>query len=201
MLPDNSLLLKCPFCGKEKEVLSLMSGNTIHGRQWSDLKSVYPMLPKVSPIQKCPSCGKYYFAENVEKRQGTDYSFEKGELTYQELKEDKIQFGDSLAKKDKNTLNMLLLWAYNDLYNRAGVEITDAPREESDYISDVFGELLSSDDFNDIMYAELYREDGYFDDALYLLESCHPQEEYLAKIVEKIKQYAEEKKTIAFEIK
>lgn len=63
------------------------------------------MLPKVSPIQKCPSCGKYYFAENVEKRQGTDYSFEKGELTYQELKEAKIQFGDSLAKKDKNTLN------------------------------------------------------------------------------------------------
>lgn len=201
MLPDNSLLLKCPFCGKEKEVLSLMSGNTIHGRQWSDLKSVYPMLPKVSPVQKCHSCGKYYFTANVEKRRGEGYSMEKGELTYQELKEAKIQFGDSLAKKDKNTLNMLLLWAYNDLYNRAGVEITDAPREESDYISDVFGELLSSDDFNDIMYAELYREDGYFDDALYLLESCHPQEEYLAKIVEKIKQYAEEKKTIAFEIK
>ena len=79
--------------------------------------------------------------------------------------------------------------------------LTDAPREESDYISDVFGELLSSDDFNDIVYAELYREEGYFDDALNLLESCHPQEEYLAKIVEKIKQYAEEKKTIAFEIK
>ncbi len=201
MLPDNSLLLKCPFCGKEKEVLSLMSGNTIHGRQWSDLKSVYPMLPKVSPIQKCPSCGKYYFAENVEKRQGTDYSFEKGELTYQELKEAKIQFGDSLAKKNKNTLNMLLLWAYNDLYNREGVDIKEAPFEERDYIDDVHDELLARDDVDNVVYAEFLREAGDFDDALDLLERCHPQEEYLAKIVEKIKQYAEEKKTIAFEIK
>ena len=201
MTPAKATLLKCPFCGKEKEVLSLMSGNTIHGRQWSDLKSVYPMLPKVSPIQKCPSCGKYYFAENVEKRQGADYSFEKGDLTYQELKEAAVQFGDTLEKKDRDTLNMLLLWAYNDLYNREGVETTDTPKEERRYMDDVFDELLSREDVDDIVYAEFWREAGDFDDALDLLERCHTEDEFLAKIVERMKHYARERNTIAFEIK
>ncbi len=201
MLPDNSLLLKCPFCGKEKEVLSLMSGNTIRGRQWSDLKSVYPMLPKVSPIQKCPSCGKYYFTENVEKRRGNGYSFVKGDLTYQELKEAAVQFGDTLEKKDRDTLNMLLLWAYNDLYNREGVETTDPPKEEKWFMDDVFDELLSREDVDNMVYAEFWREAGDFDDALDLLERCHPEEEFLAKIVERMKHYARERKTIAFEIK
>jgi hypothetical protein len=201
MLPDNSLLLKCPFCGKEKEVLSLMSGNTIRGRQWSDLKSVYPMLPKVSPIQKCPSCGKYYFTENVEKRQGNGYSFAKGDLTYQELKEAAVQFGDTLEKKDRDTLNMLLLWAYNDLYNREGVETTDPPKEEKWFMADVFDELLSREDVDNIVYAEFWREAGDYDDALDLLERCHPEGEFLAKIVERMKHYARERKTIAFEIK
>lgn len=201
MTPAKATLLKCPFCGKEKEVLSLMSGNTIHGRQWSDLKSVYPMLPKVSPIQKCPSCGKYYFAENVEKRQGTDYSFEKGDLTYQELKEAAVQFGDTLEKKDRDTLNILLLWAYNDIYNREGVDIKEAPFEERDYIDDVHDELLARDDVDNVVYAEFLREAGDFDDALDLLERCHPEEEFLAKIVERMKHYARERNAIAFEIK
>lgn len=200
MTPANATLLKCPFCGKEKEVLTLASGNTFRGCQWSDLKSVYPMLPKVSPVQKCPSCGKYYFTEHVEKRQGNDYSFEEGNLTYRELKEAAVQFGDTLEKKDKDTLNMLLLWAYNDLYNREGVETTEPPREEWRYISDVLDELLAREDVDNIVYAEYWREAGDFDDALELLERCHPEEEFLAGIVERMKQYARDRKTIAFEI-
>ncbi|MCR5064958.1 MAG: hypothetical protein K6A67_04240 [Bacteroidales bacterium] len=159
------------------------------------------MLPKVSPIQKCPSCGKYYFTENVEKRRGNGYSFVKGDLTYQELKEAAVQFGDTLEKKDRDTLNMLLLWAYNDLYNREGVETTDPPKEEKWFMDDVFDELLSREDVDNMVYAEFWREAGDFDDALDLLERCHPEEEFLAKIVERMKHYARERKTIAFEIK
>ncbi len=200
MTLDNSLLLKCPFCGKEKEVLSIASGNTFRGRQWSDLKSVYPMLPKVSPVQKCPSCGKYYFTENVEKKQGDGFSMEEGNLTYWQLKESAAQFGESLQKNEKNTLNMLLLWAYNDLYNREGVETTEAPSEERSYMDEVFDDLLSREDVDNIVYAEFWRESGDFDDALDLLERCQPEDEFLSKIVERMKQYAKERKTIAFEI-
>lgn len=45
MLPAKCELLKCPYCGKEKEVLSLASGNTFRSKYWSDTKVFHPMLP------------------------------------------------------------------------------------------------------------------------------------------------------------
>ena len=59
MIPGPANILCCPFCGGEKEVMSLYSGNTIGGTVWSDTRREYPMLPEVSPIQQCPHCKKY----------------------------------------------------------------------------------------------------------------------------------------------
>ena len=73
MLSAKCELLKCPYCGKEKEVLSIASGNTFDAKRWSDTKEFYPNLPSPSFIQKCPSCGKYYFKADVESRQGDNY--------------------------------------------------------------------------------------------------------------------------------
>lgn len=199
MLPGNPDLLKCPFCGEEKEVMTLLTGNTSRGRQWSDVKSIYPMLPHVSPIQKCPSCGKYYFTNNVERKESTDgYCFETGELTYEELKEAAIQFGDGLSQKDRNTLYVLLLWAFNDKYNREDMEITPALREEQDYINAVLDELLATGNADDIVKAEYLRERGCFEEAIALLDNCHPEEDFLVGIVEKMKSYAKMEKKIAF---
>lgn len=200
MIPGNSKLLKCPFCGEEKEVLSLRSGNNCWGRHWSDLKSIYPMLPKVSPIQKCPSCCKYYFSKDAEKRMGEGFSLEEGNLTYSQLKEAAVQFGPKLSKEDMEILNTLLLWAYNDLYNREGMEISEALSEDRVYINTVLDELLEKTDVDDIKRAEFLRERGHFADAIALLDRCHPSENFLAGIVEKMKSYANDGKRIAFEI-
>ena len=200
MIPSNSLLLKCPFCGVEKEVLSLVSGNTCNGRQWSDMKRDFPMLPEVSTIQKCPSCGKYYYVKDVEKRRGNDYSSEEGNLTFQQLREASVQFGKKLSMSDRFTLNILLLQTYNDLYNREGMKMAEAPAEEKVYIDTVLDELLDCEDVDDIVKAEYYRERGLFEDAIALLDKCHPQDDFLIKIVERMKQYARGHKTIAFEI-
>ncbi len=79
MLPGNSRILTCPYCGKEKEVLSLISGNTFLAKNWSDGKTEAPMLPKVSSIQKCPHCGKYYLTYKQEVKMSKDsYSSELG---------------------------------------------------------------------------------------------------------------------------
>lgn len=200
MLPDYANVLKCPFCGGEKEVLALMSGNTCGGQSWSDVKTVYPMLPRLSPIQKCPSCGKYYFAKDAEMRKSESYSFEKGELTYWQLKEAALQFKDKLSEPDKSTLNVLLLWAYNDNYNREGVDETAAPEEERAYINAVLDELIVSEGVDDIVKAEYLRERGRFDDALALLEKYHPAEDFLVNIVERMKTYAKENNPVAFKI-
>ncbi|MBP5679744.1 MAG: hypothetical protein J6X31_01660 [Bacteroidales bacterium] len=164
------------------------------------MKRDYPMLPQVSPIQKCPSCGKYYYVKDVKKRKGDDYSSEKGNLTYQQLKEAAVQFGESLSKSDRLTLNILLLQTYNDLYNREGVETTEAPEEEKAYIDTVLDELLECKKVDDVVRVEFYRERGLFEDAIALLDKCHTKDGFLIKIVERMKQYARNHKTIAFEI-
>ena len=51
----------CPYCGGEKYVMAIASGNTFSGEIWSDSRRYYPMLPHYSPIQKCPHCSHYYF--------------------------------------------------------------------------------------------------------------------------------------------
>ena len=57
----------CPYCGREKYLVAIASGNTIGGMIWSDSKSIYPMLPQTSPIQKCPHCSRYYFLDSVKR--------------------------------------------------------------------------------------------------------------------------------------
>ena len=57
MQPGYARIVYCPYCGEKKELLSLMSGNTIGARYWSDLRMRAPMLPEVSPVQKCHHCG------------------------------------------------------------------------------------------------------------------------------------------------
>ena len=74
MLPANAKILICPFCGGEKPVLQLLSGNIFGGTQWSDLKAEYPMLPRPSAVQKCPHCGKEFSGTGV-----ADYCYKCGQ--------------------------------------------------------------------------------------------------------------------------
>ena len=86
------------------------------------------------------------------------------------------------------------------MYNREGEDITEAPEQEKDYIKTVLGELLECEDVDDVVKAEFYRERRLFEDAIALLDKCHPQDGFLIIIVERMKQYARDHKTVAFEI-
>lgn len=198
MLPAKCELLKCPYCGKEKEVLSLASGNTFRSKYWSDTKVFHPMLPTVSPIQKCPSCGKYYFKADVESRQGDNYSFDEGDLTYEELKEAALQFEGNISNDNRRTLLFYLMWTYNDKYNREDMDIVEPSDEERSYIDAVIKELMEGYELPDVFMAELYREREMFEEALAILETCNYTEDYMIEIVEKMKVYAKNKSRIAF---
>ena len=200
MNPGHPLLLKCPFCGNEKEVLTLLSGNTFQGQQWSDCRRKFPMLPEVSSIQKCPSCGMYYFTDEVERRQATEgYSFETGELTYEELREAAGQFGGTLSLEEWHILEVLLVWAYNDKYNREDMETTEAPKEEQEYINSVLDNLIVLSQ-TDVTKAEYLRERGRFEDALAILNKCHQEGDFFVSLVKKMKSYAKAHSKIAFKI-
>ena len=122
MLPGNPRILVCPFCGKEKEIMSLVSGNTCGAELWSDNKQIAPMLPEISYVQRCPHCGKYYITGRQEVKYAKDgYSFEKGLLSYPEMKEAFVQLSEEgfLNKKEESNVRMMLHHATNDFYYRS----------------------------------------------------------------------------------
>ena len=121
MLPAPAQLYKCPHCGKTKPMLSLMSGNTLGGELWSDGRTIYPMLPRISAIQKCPKCGKYSFFKQWKNR-GRSFSKEfgtTGELSYSDAKEAFKDLSHSSSNNQRSyEIALFFVHAFNDEFRR-----------------------------------------------------------------------------------
>ena len=192
-MPGNPRILVCPFCGKEKEIMSLISGNTFGAELWSDNKQIAPMLPEISYVQKCPHCGKYYITGRQEVKYAKDgYSFEKGLLTYPEMKEAFTQLSEEgfLNEKEEINVRMMLHHAYNDYYYR-----TDEKKVISEEDKTLFHEnglwLINNLITDSVMKAEFYREIGEIDSAKSNLDSITVEDEFLKRIVTGIKERLE----------
>lgn len=177
MTPAPATILGCPFCGGEKKVMSIASGNTYGGTVWSDTRRRYPMLPEVSAIQKCPHCGKYYFIDQASHRMADwdEYSGELGHLNYEELREAKQQL-DSLTLTDLQRwmLDHMLFLAHNDRFHRCKSKDRREPDEEEKALFyETVGRLLQGihrgRDYR-LFEAELLREGGRFDEAALALK-------------------------------
>lgn len=190
MNPGNSRILVCPFCGKEKEIMSLISGNTFGEEIWSDNKRIAPMLPEISYVQKCPHCGKYYITERQEVKYAKDsYTFDNGLLTYPEMKEAFIQLSEEgfVNQKEETIVRMMLHHAYNDYYYRS-----DDNKEVSAEDKKLFREngiwLIGNLITDSVLKAEFYREIGDFEIAHDILESVEVENEFLKRIVSQIQE-------------
>ena len=193
MLPGNPRILICPFCSTEKQIMSLISGNTFGAELWSDNKQIAPMLPEISYVQKCPHCGKYYITGRQEVKYAKDgYSFEKGLLTYPEMKEAFTQLSEEgfLNEKEEINVRMMLHHAYNDYYYR-----TDEKKVISEEDKTLFHEnglwLINNLITDSVMKAEFYREIGEIDTAKSIINSITVEDEFLKRIVTAIKERLE----------
>ena len=167
MLPAHSALLRCPHCGALKEVLQLMSGNTIGATLWSDAKQIAPMLPRVSYIQRCPTCGKYFFrTKDVMAGTSNNYGGGTGDLPLEYLKQALTQLQPT--GNDEHILRINILWAFNDRYGN--MEQSDIPIEEWEYHVDNVHHLVQMD-IDALLRAELFREIGDFEQAIQILQS------------------------------
>lgn len=188
-MPGNPQILICPFCGTEKQIMSLISGNTFGAELWSDNKQIAPMLPEISYVQKCPHCGKYYITERQEVKYAKDgYSFEKGLLTYPEMKEAFTQLSEEgfLNENEEINVRMMLHHAYNDYYYRT--EEKKVVSEEDKTLFHKNGLWLINNLITDsVMKAEFYREIGEIDTARSILDSITVEDEFLKRIVTAIK--------------
>lgn len=185
MNPGNPRILVCPFCGKEKEIMSLISGNTFGAEIWSDNKQIAPMLPEISYVQKCPHCGKYYITGRQKVKYAKDgYSFDQGLLTFPEMKEAFVQLSEEgfVNEKEETNVRMMLHHAYNDYYYRS-----DDNKEVSAEDKKLFREngiwLIDNLITDSVLKAEFYREIGDFEIAHDILESVEVEDEFLKRIV------------------
>lgn len=201
MLPDNPRVLTCPKCRGQKNVLSLMSGNTFGTTFWSDTKREAPMLPEVSVVQKCPHCGYYYFAnkQSYKTFNKEEYSFELGTLSFDDCKEALAQFlNESLDAEDEKTLRIYTLFAFNDKYYRH--HEGSKPNEDADLKDDFLYfkdntlrliELFKNDDESALFRAELYREIKMYKECLSLIRKVNEENERISSIKEGIRERAE----------
>ena len=184
MTPGKPQILTCPFCGAKKEIMTLASGNTFGAEFWSDNKQIAPMLPEISLVQKCPKCGKYY----IRTRQNVVYSekgwcFEKGTLSFGEMKEAFHQLQEQGFEDEKEEINirMMLHHAYNDYYYRN--DDTHIVNEEDRKLFHENGLWLIKNLITDnVMKAEFYREIGEMEAAKSILDSIHVEDDFLKNI-------------------
>ena len=199
MLPAKAILYKCPHCGNKKPLVNLISGNTFGGHQWSDTKAIYPMLPKVSPIQRCPECGHFWFAHDAKTSGGEDYSMDTGELSYKEAKEALDELWDkSLREQDEINLLLGFVFSYNDAFFRG--EDCGAPTQEDTELFDKVILALTELKINDTLKAELLREAERFGECIEFLHDAKPVEGFEAEVRETILKKAQEEDCRVFEL-
>jgi hypothetical protein len=126
------------------------------------------MLPHVSWVQKCPACGGYFFYERARHRDGDDYSSERGELEYPDMRLALAALRSGAGKKDRINLFLEYIWAYNDEFQRGSVQEDHQPSEEElEEFRGVVRELIGIFSVESkLIYAEFLREAALFDEAL-----------------------------------
>ena len=176
-------ILKCPHCGGLRRISCLLSGNDIGSTFWSDFKHDLPSLPSVSPVLKCPVCKKYHFyhRSQIVGDCKSYFNSDFGELSYESLKEALEQLKPQ--GNDEETLRMMLLWAYNDLYGQMhNVEILpEELQRERHFFRENALALFRLRPEDTLLHAELLRELGDFDKSITILKKiCIEQPSKLA---------------------
>ena len=205
MLPGNPQILTCPYCGRTKEIMSLLSGNTFGAQLWSDNKQIASMLPEISYVQKCPHCKKYF----IRSRQKTVYaksgfSAEQGLLSFAEMKEAFAQLSQEKFrdKREEAAVRMMLHHAYNDYYFRDGSHRTVAEADKKLFQENALW-LIGNFITDNVMKAEFYREAGDMEKAKALIEKVTGGDDFMfmKKIVATIKEKINKGDTAGFLIK
>lgn len=158
------------------------------------------MMQVPSPVQHCPHCGKYYFTRTVESKTASFESYDKGNLSYKEIKEALQQFEQQpLEQEEEINLRLLFIQTYNTTFQVEGQRCQIEPTEEERLLfSRQVKRLLEIWKTEPLLKAELLREAGYFDECLTILDHLQADETFKLKIAHRIRKFAENKSTVVF---
>ena len=197
-----SRIVKCPFCGAEKKLVNLLSGNNFGATCWSDNKVDAPMMRRVSPVQQCFNCDKYYLLSRQRERYDRNGipSVFTGELSYPKAVKAYRQLKGQGFRISRN-VRIMLLHAYNDYFYRDRAASEHVPTEDDvRFIHEILLWLAKRWAQNDLLRAELYREAGLMEKAIKLLTDYEPEKQRYQVIKDEILRRAHENDTSVFKV-
>lgn len=175
MIPGATIIRECSACGKHIAQGTIVSGNTIGARYWTDGKRVAPMLPDQPLLGRCQHCDNLVWI-NEQKKVGeiprgssTNREVEKypdalpvSEPTFQDFA-GLLKAGLNDQKKERY-LRLRAWWTGNDSRRKSGQTIPLNSFEVQNLRA--FVALLDESEENDrIMKAEIFRELCEFEEA------------------------------------
>lgn len=173
MLPGKDKIIQCPACDKKFRQQTIVSGNTIGAKIWTDGKQEAPMLPEGIVISFCDSCNQYFWVEDAEVLDELDpWEDKDSDIDY--LKSLNLeQYIEALEKIEMRSQDDILFilrqiwWKYNDYYRENNE--AELSQEIKDKIPDLLEKLLNNFDENNdnqlMLKGELLRELGRFEAA------------------------------------
>lgn len=196
MIFGNSIISQCPICGRSKELLRMLCGNTYGAENWSDTKMNAPMMPERSPVQKCPHCGHYYLLSKVKTEKGDNSSTEGGWLSFKEMLE-AVEESDSWDLTSDEYFEVLLtaLWSFNDLERYGKMATRDIYVKVKPIIIKLIPMVKDS-----LFKAELYRELEMYKESLDILYSYDAPNENAKCIAKQLITCAENKNRIVVKV-
>jgi len=218
MLPGPDIVIECPKCKEPARVFTLISGNTIGARRWTDGKMIAPMLPRAPEVTKCKRCGSYFWiadAKEIGKLSlwGADDEHKsnkwKSAERVRELSESEcieaLSMGVARTKEQELYLRVCAWWAGNDALRHKGqspggqTSIVPERSHEAKMNLERLLELLNERNPDQrLMKAEVLRELGRFDEAIRVLDFRFPKE--YTSVAALIRNLAQKKDPIVREI-
>lgn len=184
-----SLVKRCSQCDGYIEQQTMMSGNSMGARHWTDGKMKALMLQDTPCMVKCPYCSALLWLSDLDEVNQSRWPFSEKVLD-KAKRFIRLEFSDymtclDLAKydaEDERYLRMKAWWAGNDCRRHEETK-TELAQSEVDNLKSLEPFLDLNHSYDKLMIAELKRELGLFKDSLKLLSYVDDEELFQAMSV------------------
>jgi hypothetical protein len=210
MIPGSNYIFPCTNCTNIFVKGSIDSGNNFGLKVYSDGKNVAPMMPRFPKMVKCKQCGtfvrlmysksigdyEYHEPIKEEWKNAQHAEFLTIEENFEALESD---FAKQLKRKEF-ILRQQIWWAYNERL-KDGKELFADDKDQERYLDNIrsLKPLLDITDINQkIMFAEMHRNLGEFEDCISVLNTINDSQ--LAEIIQKLITACNEKHRWVFQL-
>lgn len=209
-MPGETLYRECPACDQLLIERTLLSGNTIGARYWTDGKMDAPMLPQYPALVRCAHCQSLLWLPEAR-----EHEFETPPQMFQTVagalsplaptQSDYLEAIESglAPDREREVYCRLHAWhCFNDArrHEKNSAELGELPAVAASNMKELFALLDRVKPEQRMLRAELARELGRFPEALGLLNFAEFSEEYAATAA-RIRELAQQNKAGVAQVK